>query len=371
MFTEALPSSGYNALRVAIDPNDPDYLKKMGMANAIEGHHELVQDKMNPPEVQNAAPASAMNEGILGAVPQPLGGGEIDKSLIPRPAPEAQPEQHSLLGRIGLGVGKALMGAGNVAGDILAPGTMALIPGTQLHQAEQQRAYQAQQNIVAQRQMESERLANEAANRQELSRIAQENAESKKTTAETGAKAQTSLADYRRFQTENASRRTDLAQSVVQSENLFRQGKLTEGAQSLDLAATKLDEYYKLAQEKFGDEEARTELMAQGMGIKNAMLQLQQLALAQRGTAAGVAAEQKLATLKAAHPILDLFGEVGGEQTLEQATPFPGATTPTEPAKPRVATPAKGGAPKVGTVENGYRFKGGDPSKQSNWEKVK
>jgi hypothetical protein len=31
--------------------------------------------------------------------------------------------------------------------------------------------------------------------------------------------------------------------------------------------------------------------------------------------------------------------------------------------------PASGGAPAVGTVENGYKFKGGDPSKQENWEK--
>ena len=32
---------------------------------------------------------------------------------------------------------------------------------------------------------------------------------------------------------------------------------------------------------------------------------------------------------------------------------------------------AQGSGPAVGTVEGGYRFKGGDPSKQSNWEQVK
>lgn len=31
---------------------------------------------------------------------------------------------------------------------------------------------------------------------------------------------------------------------------------------------------------------------------------------------------------------------------------------------------SSGGAPTVGTVEDGYRFKGGDPSKKENWESV-
>jgi hypothetical protein len=28
------------------------------------------------------------------------------------------------------------------------------------------------------------------------------------------------------------------------------------------------------------------------------------------------------------------------------------------------------GAPRAGTIQGGYRFKGGDPAKQENWEKV-
>lgn len=41
-------------------------------------------------------------------------------------------------------------------------------------------------------------------------------------------------------------------------------------------------------------------------------------------------------------------------------------------AAPSSAPPAAGGAgaPSVGTVQGGYRFKGGDPSQESNWEKM-
>jgi hypothetical protein len=45
----------------------------------------------------------------------------------------------------------------------------------------------------------------------------------------------------------------------------------------------------------------------------------------------------------------------------------PAATAP--PPAPATAKPA--GAPAVGTIKGGYKFKGGDPSKPENWEKVK
>ena len=54
---------------------------------------------------------------------------------------------------------------------------------------------------------------------------------------------------------------------------------------------------------------------------------------------------------------------------------------PPKPAAPKKAAPQTGPAPTVplrdvlklepGTIDNGYRFKGGDPAKKENWEKVK
>lgn len=38
--------------------------------------------------------------------------------------------------------------------------------------------------------------------------------------------------------------------------------------------------------------------------------------------------------------------------------------------EPPAATPPKGAPPKPGTVEKGYRFKGGDPADKKNWEKA-
>lgn len=54
---------------------------------------------------------------------------------------------------------------------------------------------------------------------------------------------------------------------------------------------------------------------------------------------------------------LDRYGSVGGADALEEAVKSAGSAKPA-------------GAPEVGTVEDGHRFKGGDPSKPESWEAV-
>jgi hypothetical protein len=157
-----IPSSGYNPLRVSLDPSDPDYLKKMGMIGAMEGQHELNAPQSQAtdyskegltapaggeaPKMKGAsAPAqpeaptmSATNtqmmdpNAVLGVPSLPSGSTE----------PNVAKPQRSVLGKIEHG----LEVAGNIAGNVLAPGIMADIPGTEMHKSIQaQREFQ--QNI--------------------------------------------------------------------------------------------------------------------------------------------------------------------------------------------------------------------------------
>jgi hypothetical protein len=74
-------------------------------------------------------------------------------------------------------------------------------------------------------------------------------------------------------------------------------------------------------------------------------------------------AELKLWLSAATDPTLDLESNRAALNNLENML--------TGKGKPTSGTPAAPKAPAVGTVQNGYKFKGGDPANQNNWEKVK
>jgi len=73
------------------------------------------------------------------------------------------------------------------------------------------------------------------------------------------------------------------------------------------------------------------------------------------------AADAKMSAAKYFRENGTLYGWKGKQYTLEDFDP--------DNAAPKAADKASSG-PKPGSVENGYRFKGGDPAIASNWEKV-
>lgn len=168
-----IPSSGYGPLRSVLDPNDPDYLKKLGLVGAMEGQHELNDDKMRSPTTVKPAEGNTANvEKLVANAPDRAQIGpqlyradkpqvtaapgtverpeqELERGAYEKMHPWGAPvsEHPGILGKIG----HIAATAGNIAGDILAPKTMELIPGTQLYkerqQAEQQKELQTQQAI--------------------------------------------------------------------------------------------------------------------------------------------------------------------------------------------------------------------------------
>lgn len=160
-FSGDMPSSGYNAARVMLDPNDPQYLKKLAASHVMEGQHEMAMNARDKaaaapaPEITSEAPSPEAPSRIQIAPPNLKDPGVYKHSVsdlrntiatspdrmtalkaedelirLQSQNPWGSPANHpGILGKIAHGAALA----GNAAGDIFAPAQMAMIPGTQLY----------------------------------------------------------------------------------------------------------------------------------------------------------------------------------------------------------------------------------------------
>ena len=207
-FFGEIPSTGFNPARTMLDPNDPDYLKKLSMAGVMEGLHEqsLPSEKPVTPDVESR-PQPKSDKEIVGAA-QGKEKGEIGKQLYAQEKPEVTAKPNTpeyfeqsleqsgyamkhpwgadvsahpgVLGKIGHGLAEA----GNIAGDIFAPKTMALIPGTDLNRNVNRQYEEGEGQKLQQQQLEQQRLTNESEYRNATLGINKEKADTGKERAD-------------------------------------------------------------------------------------------------------------------------------------------------------------------------------------------
>lgn len=126
-----MPPSLFNPARVALDPNDPDYLKKMGMVGAAEGAHEVgqgIKDKAQaPPMAAPGAPPSMPTDPF--AESRATFAAPTGTERLMQKAEGIKRKPLRVLGEIGAG----LATGAEAAGEALFPTIAEQIPGTFAH----------------------------------------------------------------------------------------------------------------------------------------------------------------------------------------------------------------------------------------------
>lgn len=329
-----IPSGGYNALRTVLNPNDPDYLKKMGMVGTVEGQHELNASNTQPvDQYQQEANEDAMLLGqqptqknnkkyptsssaapVMGRVSQPdnmaapqMGApAPVDPKLAGAPNP-TKPHQ-GVLSKIGHGFETA----GNIAGDIFAPSTMSLIPGTQLY-GERQKAIQFQRNLEQERQNELElQQQSEADYKKALGQAAGKNADTKATDAAT---RQLSEEDKKAFDQGTLALKNSEAEY---KQNIFDPAKNALAGRALDLRAQEIANQMKSLTAKIGLEGAQQAMLPYTYQLKIDALQLQTAIASSKNDQERSKLTEQYNQLKASHEVQDLLGTIGGLPELPQ-----------------------------------------------------
>lgn len=366
-----MPPSGLGAVRSSLNPNDPDYLRKMGLIGAIEGAHELkalasptpteppVSGELTPP-----GPAPITRPGVqeLGPSTQPDFMAPYRATLAEHPAVyslmdrarRVGGEHPGILGHIKRGLAELGAGAaigGEALGESAFPGVAARIPGTFNYIG-------AQRAAAFGRGLAEEKEAEESDIRRMMAQTQQER-------AETGAKSEASQEVYRNWQMEHGNDLFALNQDKENFNEQMGKGKLDLAGKSLDVQVGRLKELYDSLAEKTSNDQARNALMGQMVGIRQQAVDL--IGQAQQLQAAGKTLQAQEAYSKANtvwNEITAMFGfgplpgleEAMGRATApgQQATQVRGAFQPPAPA-PRA--PRKTGEAKTHSFTyNGQRY---------------
>lgn len=179
----------------------------------------------------------------------------------------------------------------------------------------------------------------ELENRANLTNVAKQNAD----TRSANEKRMADMDEFTRgLKTQDEARK----KAADESKAFLGQGRLDLATQKDAESVQNFERNYQLAKSKFGDEQARTMMIEQGLGIRQQLANTLQTALAQKGTDQGVAALQTFAKMRAESPltmgILDSIGmglpDVGSLVNKAQGMGIPG--TAPNPAAPAQTAPA-------------------------------
>lgn len=339
----------------------PDQNNPQPPPNPLQGLLSLLgpsaANTPQPPTPQAAPQAPLPNPaGAAGAVP-------VQAPAAPAPQPQMNPVISGLMQQsqaaMANPMGQAVPQAGGlidalkhplVAGLIKALGQAAQSYGwTAMMPQEREERTQLQQ----QKAETLARLAETGAYQEGMLGLRGRQVDVNQQKADTAAAGEASLADYRKFEQQNAQDKLELAKDANDWKQAMAAGRLDKAQQLIDQKASQFEQKFQLAQKQFGLEETKTALQGEGMGIKQGMLDLAKTALAQRGTEQGAQMLSKIQQFKIEHPIMSQFMDMSDLDQLvggAGATGLPGVTQvapspqPTPTGVPTPASPPQGKA---------------------------
>lgn len=156
--------------------------------------------------------------------------------------------------------------------------------------------------------------------RNKMAETAQQNAETRQAAEESQAKYREDTMKWRQDQ-------LDTMKAVNQAKIAISQGRLDVAQKTLDQKASQFEQKFGLAMKQYGLDQAKVGLEAEGLQIKNAMVDVARTALNQRGTLEGAQAITKLQQMQLDHPILSsIFGldDISDMVRQSQSAPIPG-----------------------------------------------